>query len=159
MKKVFAVEKSAVQVAGFFGLDKKPHAVLGKHAPEAFCGTFGGKLELLSNNQDHHYDSTYPYKPIVCNTREVCGIDSPFVLQLLRSHLPSSLLGSPLIKQVYHVMHTGLQRHADEFISLALHDKCHVLGFHAGPPPKEGAQWSRKNGNGIAMVGLGKNCL
>lgn len=158
-KNVYAVEKSTVQVAGFFGLDRNPHAVLGKRATDAFCASFGGKLELLPNSHNHQYLSSSPYRPIVCNRSDVVGVDCPSLLNLLESHLPLCFLGRPLLEQLDHVLHTGLLRHADEFISLALPDKRDVLGFHAGPSPKEGAQWSRQNGNGVAIAGLGKNSL
>jgi hypothetical protein len=158
-KNVYAVEKAQVQVAGFFGLDRNPHAVLGKLASQAFCDTFGGKLEILSNSKDHEYQSRFPYQPIVCNTLDIVGVECPYLLRLLHSHLPQSFLGKPLIEQVDHVLHTGLLCHADEFIRLALPDKRNVLGFHAGPSPKEGAQWFRQNGNGVAIAGLGQNSL
>jgi hypothetical protein len=75
-KHVYAVEKSFVQIAGFFGLDRNPHTVLGQHASAEFCKTFGWRLNLLNNLADHQYDPKNPYKPTVCNTRSILWVST-----------------------------------------------------------------------------------
>jgi hypothetical protein len=110
---------------------------------------------LLSNLKDHECNERSRHQPIVCNTRRVAGVEHPALLGLLQSHLPIHFGGRALLDQVHHVLHAGLMCHGDEFINLAMHDKRHVLGFHAAPS----AQWHRENGNGVALAGLGKNGL
>jgi hypothetical protein len=56
-------------------------------------------------------------------------------------------------------MEDGLDRFANEFVSLASPDDRTILAFNMGYSPKEGNKWERTNGCSIARPGLYENSL
>lgn len=154
---VVAVKKNQAQVVGAFRLDTCPHAVMGNKAAKSFSDSFGAKLILFDNNVDHSFDPANPERPIVCNTDRVMGLSDRELIRAVG--LPLSIVGLSLKQQVKDCITNGLKLHGGEYVAISQFDTRGTMSFHAGVSPREGAEWSRKNGCGIAVPGLRKNSL
>ena len=154
---ILAVQKNKTQLVCCFNLDRCPHAVMGVKGMESFAQLLQGSVVYMKNEVDHVFDPKYPDRPLVCNTDSIRGIvDGALFRTVGFSRL---LLELSLRQQVQMCLDQGLQEHAEEFIKLATFDTRGTMSFHAGPSPREGTRWKRRNGVGIAVPGLRERSL
>jgi hypothetical protein len=156
-KTIVCVQKGFVQLVMAFQLHKCPHAVMGNNALTTFSDLIGATPVKLDNTRDHVFNPKYPNRPIVCNTDEVTGIDDRDLIQAIG--LPRHTIGLSLKEQVKLCLQSGLMDHGEEYVALSTFDSRGTMSFHAGVSPREGKQWRRKNGCGIALPGLRTNSL
>jgi hypothetical protein len=151
------IQKAECQVVGAFNLDIIAHGVFGDRAHDALMKHAGIKeTRVLNKGCNHYYDEGNPLCPIVMNLRNVEGLSDRRIIKLIS--FPNHLIGIDLLTQINLVVLEGLSKFANEFVSLSYSDSLRkILGFNMGFSPREGPQWKRKNGSGIAEPGLYKN--
>jgi hypothetical protein len=156
-KMVVAVQKNLAQLVCAYSLHRSPHAVMGKEGVDSFAKSFGAKVVFMDNVTDHYYDTKHPNRPMVCNTNRVPGCNDFKLMGLIG--VPSAFKNMSLLQQVRQCLLQGLLSHGNEYVEMAMSDDRGTMSFHAGVSPREGAQWHRKNGCGIAFPGLRQNSL
>jgi hypothetical protein len=163
------IEKQACHAVCCFRLDIRPHAVSG---PLAFkkCSLSTEVLRSFQMKKDrnHFFQERNPYYPIVLNLNDVSGLgDSKRntwdqkrdAIIIKKLSFPQKLIGLDLLTQIRLLLENGLERFADEFVSLAMPDDRTILAFNMGYSPKEANKWTRKNGCSVARPGLYNNSL